>query len=136
MDRPLKVRINPSRIAVYYCLLVTGLSYVAISLADLNIYFRALFFIVATVLFFQAFYTQKFSLITGIECQEENWFLHSGLRYEPVKIGRKFFLGLGIISLQLQRESGKVFYLVLWPDSADEDCLRRLRIRLLAIQKR
>lgn len=135
MDRPLKIRIRSSRIAIYYCLLVTVLSFVAIGLTGLPLLLCLLLGGWAAVMGWRAVRAVRVPWVTGLECRAGDWFLCAGDFCCPVKFGQKIFLGLGIISVRLELETRKKIYLVLWPDSADEDSLRRLRIKLLAMEK-
>jgi hypothetical protein len=133
MDRPLQILIKPSRIARYYCLIVLLLAFFAIALTSFVLWIKVL--LAATVCTYVAaqFRQLQRSTFSLLEWQDETWCLHSEMEKMEVLLEQRFFSGAGIISLPFRKQSGKRVRLLLWPDSTDEESLRRLRVRLLAL---
>jgi hypothetical protein len=68
-----------------------------------------------------------------LECRNGDWGLRTNGVLQPVTLGDEYFLAYGILSLPFYPEpDGKTVRVLLWPDSADADNLRRLRAVLLA----
>ena len=132
MDRPLQIQTRPSRIARYYCAIVISLSWIGIALADLPWFVQVLSCALAAVYGWFVFRSLQVLPIQMLECRGGNWFLHKDDRLLDAELGKKIFIGAGIISLPFRLRSGEPLQLVLWPDSADTDSLRRLRAALLA----
>lgn len=132
MDRPLQIRIRPSHIARRYCVLVILLSWTGIGLADLPWGVQALSFAAVSMYGWLVIRSLQSQPIQMLECRQGDWFLRKADGLLDAELGKKIFVGAGIISLPF-RLQGERLQLVLWPDSADADSLRRLRVTLLAL---
>ena len=137
MDRPLQtpllhIKIKPSRIARYYCVVVILLSWLAIGLADLSLAVQMLLATIATAYGWRAMLQLRILPFSSLECRNKNWSVRIDDVLHIVELQHNFFVGAGIIVLSFQLPTGKKMRAVLWPDSADADSLRRLRTVLLA----
>ena len=142
MDRPLHIKLKPSRIAHYYCAVVLFLSCLAIGLANLFLPLQVLLGVVAAVYGLHAIRQLKALPFSSLEYNNKKWSVRmgdalqaSGLQednLQPVELQQNIFVGAGIIALSFQFSTGKKMRAVLWSDSADTNSLRRLRAILLA----
>jgi hypothetical protein len=140
MDRPqcvhlesLKLRLELSRIAGYYCAVVILLSWLSIGLAALPWYLQALLAVVVSAYGWRTIYLLHALKVSVLEFRNGSWFLHKADGLQEAILEKKIFLGAGIILLPFTLQSGKNIRLLLWPDSADAEGLRRLRATLLAL---
>ncbi len=132
MDRPLQIHIKPSRIAQYYCAVVIVLSWLGIGLADLPWFVQALLVVLVLVHGWRVAISLQDPLIRALEYRNGDWYLlHGESGFCQTELEKKFFLGAGIIVLPFRLQCGECRRLLLWPDSADKDSLRRLRACLL-----
>ena len=136
MDRPLQtpllhIKIKPSRIARYYCVVVILLSWFAIGLADLSLAVQILLSAIAAAYGWRAIRQLRTLPFSSLECRNKNWSVRIGDIFHIVELQQNFFVGAGIIALSFHLQTGKKMRAVLWPDSADADSLRRLRAVLL-----
>lgn len=132
MDRPLQIQTRPSRIAQRYCAVIIFLSWLGIGLADLPWFVQVLSCAAIAVYGWFEIRSLQVLPVQMLECRDGNWFLRKEDGLFDAELGKKNFLGAGIISLAFSLQ-GKQLRLVLWPDSADADSLRRLRAMLLAL---
>lgn len=139
MDRPqyvhlesLKLHLKLSRIAWYYCVVVILLSWLSIGLAALSWYVQVLLSLVVAAYGRQALRSLHNLTVSVLEFRNGSWLLHKADGLQEVMLEKKIFLGAGMMSLPFTLQSGKNIRLLLWPDSADADSLRRLRAVLLA----
>ncbi|HSC75632.1 MAG TPA: protein YgfX [Pseudomonadales bacterium] len=139
MDRPrhnhpetLQLRLKPSRIARYYCVVVVLLSWLAIGLADLFLPAQALLMAVAGIYGWVAIRQLQALPFLALEYRNKNCFVCVDHVWRAVALERNIFVGAGMITLSFRLPAGKKNRAVLWPDSADADSLRRLRAVLLA----
>lgn len=137
MDRPLQIlllhiKIKPSRIARYYCVVVILLSWFAIGLADLSWVVQIFLGAIVAAYGWHAIRQLGALPFSSLECRNKNWSVRIGDVFHTVELQQNVFVGAGMIALSLQLPTGKKLRAVLWPDSADADSLRRLRAVLLA----
>lgn len=140
MDRPLQIRTRalqiqtrPSRIAQRYCAGVIFLSWLGIGLADLPWFVQVLSCAAIAVYGWCVIRSLQVMPIRMLECRDGNWFLRKDDCLFDAELGKKIFIGAGIVSLPFSLTNGERLQLVLWPDSSDADSLRRLRVALLAL---
>ena len=133
MDRPLHITIRSSRIAQYYCVAVMLLSWLGIGLADIPWFMQLLLATCVVAYGWRAMLPTQLLAIRQLDYRGGSWFLHVADTVCEVNPGKKFFIGAGIISVPFTADAGKKYRLLLWPDSADADSLRRLRATLLAL---
>lgn len=134
MDRPLQrqiqLQIRPSRLAHSYCSGVCGLAWLAIAAADLPWWSQALLAGLVGWQGWRALRAIRQPRIACIRWQDGQWRLQGSNAVTEVVLDKRFFLTAGLVSLPFQSLTGEACRIVLWPDSADADSLRRLRVLL------
>jgi hypothetical protein len=129
---PLYIPIKASRIQQYYCAAVILLSWLAIALAALPLLVNILLMVAAGMHGVHVMRQLRILPVHAVEYRNGDWFLRIGDVSHAVTLDKQYFLAYGILSLLFHFRSGKHLRVVLWPDSADADNLRRLRATLLA----
>lgn len=129
MDRPLHIRLKPSRIAVLYCAALMILSGYAIAITALPVWLQCVLYLLIVIVGVRALYQQYCLSITALVFQQEQWFLQRGQQRIAVQLCDKVFVGMGLIALAFTQQQS----LLLWSDSAAADDLRRLRLHLFSI---
>jgi hypothetical protein len=132
MDRPLHLHLKPSCVAQYYCAAIIFLSCLAIVLAALPLLVHVLLIAVVGVYGWHAIRHLRLLPVQTLEHRSGCWFVCVDDVLQSVDLEKNIFLGYGIISLSFILPTGRKKRVVLWPDSADADSLRRLRAALLA----
>ena len=130
MDRPLRLEIRPSRLAQVYCSSACGLAWFAMAVADLPWWSQVL---LAGLVGWQgwcALRAIRQPPVTCLQWQDGQWRLQGPDVAVDAVLGSRMFLTAGLVSLPFRSLAGKVYRIVLWPDSADADSLRRLRVLL------
>lgn len=130
MDRPLHLRPRVSRIAWMYCLSLLLLMWLAIALAALPVLLQIMMAVLVLLQTVLALRQCARPAVWQLEHQRNGWVLHSDRGCESVTLLPKVFTVLGVISLPFVLENGQHIRVLLWPDSAGREDLRRLR-RLL-----
>ncbi|HQQ74891.1 MAG TPA: hypothetical protein PK031_07035 [Pseudomonadales bacterium] len=132
MERPLKILLEPSRIGQSYYITITALCVLSIGLASLPLWGQALLW---ALVFWRGFLVVKSERILccqQLEYCSGSWRLHVGNVLSEAELAKNVFIGFGIVVMQFILPSGKPVRLLLWPDSATDECLRKLRFFLLA----
>ncbi len=134
MDRPLHIRLKPSRIAALYCVALMFLSACVIAITALPLWLQSVLLASVVIAGMRALYQQYFLSITVVEFQKNQWFLKQAQQRIAVELCEDIFVGIGLIALSFaQQDSRKKQSLLLWSDSAAADDLRRLRLHLFSI---
>lgn len=137
MDRLLQIpslhiQIKLSHIAQYYCAAIILLSWLAIALAAVPLFVHMLLIAVVGAFGWRAMRQLQMLPVRAMEYRNGYWFLRVDDVLHTATLGKQYFLAYGMLSLPFHLPSGKTLRVVLWPDSADADSLRRLRVILLA----
>lgn len=132
MERPLTILLKPSWVGQSYYIALMILCGLSIGLADMPLWAQGL--LLALVLWrgFLAVQSERILFCQQLECCSGSWRLHVGGILSEAELAKDIFIGFGIVAMQFILPSGKRVRLLLWPDSAADECLRKLRVFLLA----
>jgi hypothetical protein len=131
MDRPLSLRPEPSRIALGYAATVLVLAALALWLADLPWALRLLLSAALAWLSVRSWRTWRQPVVTGLDWSAGCWTLSGRGALGEVALLQPVFMAFGLVSLGFRLPTGRTVRLLLWPDSASAEDLRRLRCILL-----
>lgn len=132
MERPLKILLEPSRIGQSYYIAITALCVLSIGLASLPVWGQGLLTGLVFWRGFLALQSERVLFCQQLEYCSGSWRLHVGGILSEAELAKNVFIGFGIVAMQFILPSGKPIRLLLWPDSAADECLRKLRVFLLA----
>lgn len=131
MDRPLSLRPEPSRIAICYGVAVLSLAALALWLADLPGGVRLLLPTALAWLALRSWREWRQPAVTGLDWSAGCWSLCDGNKVHEAALLQPVFMAFGLVSLFFRLPTGRTVRLLLWPDSAPSEELRRLRCILL-----
>ena len=134
-EMPLGLIIKKSKIFYSYLVIIVLLSLVSIFLTSLsiNIKFLLVFILIALVIF--AFKKQKLNKISAINLSSNDELeIEINKRYFNVELHGECIVTYFLVWLNFKSCNNfgrkKIFHVLLLPDSADKDLLRKLRVRL------
>lgn len=129
MDGLLPVTLKPSRMAFYLAVAAVLLAVLAVWLSGINVLVKLL---LVCLLLWVIAYHQGVPPVT-VGCTNGQWWLldqGSGHRIPVERCGDLCVLAWLVVMQYRRSDNGKTFVLALWPDSADREDLRRLRVFL------
>ena len=131
MDWQHTLDINPSRIAMRLSLLVTVLCLLALALCGLSLVMKGWLALLLVAGRVRQQRMQENVVVSRIGYGQQQWWgvvRGEYCRFELV--GQQLVLHWLMVLHVRDLETAKIFHIVLWPDSASHDALRRLRVIL------
>jgi hypothetical protein len=129
MFLPLELTLRPSRIYLAVLTMAHGLALAGIWLAALPLWIRALM-TVALAAGALRLWRESTNNVRGLRVSQSGQIEVLDSEWQPANVlGRPVVLPW-FVSLLLEPEVGETRTLILWPDSADKDILRKLRVWL------
>ncbi len=127
MDRPLQIRIDPSRIARAYSACVLLLALLAVAVAAIPFPLQCL--LAVTVCVYGSCVLRELCRppVRTLERIAGQWHLQTGDGQVDALLAPPAFVAFGVVSLRFVLPCGNRKRVFLWPDSSDADSLRRLR---------
>lgn len=123
--------INPSRIAIRLPLLVLVLCLLALALCGLSLVMKGWLALLLVAGHVRQQRIQGNVVVSRIGYGQQRWWaMIRGERCAVELAGEQLVLHWLLVLHLREVESGRIFHVVLWPDSASHDALRRLRVIL------
>lgn len=131
MDWQHTLDIKPSRIAQRLPWLVLLLCLLALALCAVSLLLKVSFALLLLALHWQQQGALQTVVVSRIGYAQQHWWAIIRDKHCVVELAGEQLVLHGLLVLHLREvESGRVSHVVLWPDSASHDALRRLRVIL------
>ena len=133
-EMPLDLIVKPSKILNFYLSFILLFSLVSIFISSLIVSVKLLLFVILLCFVFFSIKKENINKITSLKLNNETWEIEVNYEMFDVELYGECIVTYFIVWLNFTEcnrfGKKKQFHILLLPDSADKDLLRRLRVRL------